>query len=104
MTRALDERHQQLLRHVRANPPLLEALNRHRFTEDIEHFCRRFATTEPTAVKAYKKLVKHLDYRDRFDLRKLSLLSARQLFSSREAQVRLSWHACSPPSFSMSRS
>ena len=82
-----DERALQILELLRANRALLDAAERHRAVESLLALCRRFGTSERTAPRAFRKLLTHLEYRDRHGIAELARLPAKKVFSSHEAQV-----------------
>ena len=84
---AIDEKASQILTQLTSNPRLLAAAERHRYAEPLPHLCRRFATSERTAAKAFKKLLTHLEYRDRHNVHQLSLQSARDVFNNESART-----------------
>ena len=60
---------------------------RRSFARSLDALCRRFATSEKTAPKAFKKLLTHLEYRDRHRIHGLALLPAKRVFNNHEAQM-----------------
>ena len=84
-----DERGGQLFRWLTAkgSEQLLAVAQRTAAQEGLQALCRRFATAENSAAKSWKRLVTHLEYRDRHKIDELAQLPARQVFNTGEAQV-----------------
>lgn len=82
-----DQKAQRLLELLRANPKLMATAEKHRQSEELHSLCRRFATSEKTPAKAFKKMLTHLEYRDRHGIIAVSSLPAKLVFGNHEAQV-----------------
>jgi hypothetical protein len=85
--KAHDAKAEQILQMLNANAKLLESAHRHRYDESLYAFCRRFATSESTAKKAFKKMVTHLDYRDKHVVHELAIMPAKKVWNNNAAQV-----------------
>ena len=75
---AVDARADSLVEWVQADERLLALADRHRHAEELRELCRRFATSESTAQRCFKKLRTHLEYREQHGIDELAQLPARQ--------------------------
>ena len=60
---SLEERATHILQWLKSNPRLLQIAEQTRGGEPMMELCTRFATSDTTASKAFKKLLTHLEYR-----------------------------------------